>query len=80
MRASPPVDDRLHHSIAGLRAVAPGAVDDALLVRGTAAWATLVGVISLELFGHLVGGVEDHEPHFAHIVRTLADDLGVADA
>jgi AcrR family transcriptional regulator len=80
VRASPPVDDRLHRSIAGLRAVAPGAVDDALLVRGTAAWATLVGVISLELFGHLVGGVEDHEPHFAYIVRTLAEDLGVADA
>jgi AcrR family transcriptional regulator len=79
-RASPPVDDRLHRSIAGLRAVTHGAVDDALLVRGTAAWATLVGVISLELFGHLVGGVEDYEPHFAHIVRTLADDLGIADA
>nr|CAA9362658.1 MAG: Transcriptional regulator, AcrR family [uncultured Nocardioidaceae bacterium] len=72
------VDDRLHHGIAGLRAFVPGPVDDALLVRGIGAWATLVGVISLELFGHLVNGVDDHEAHFAHVARTLAGDLGIA--
>ena len=77
---TPPVDARLHAGLAGLRAFIPDDVDDALLVRALAAWASVVGTVSLELFGHLVNAVNDHEAHFGHTVRMLAADLGLAGA
>ena len=75
---TPPVGQRLRDGIAGLRAFAPGTTDDAMLLRAVASWATVVGTISLELFGHLVNAVDDHETHFEHVVRTLAVDVGIA--
>jgi AcrR family transcriptional regulator len=77
---TPGVDARLHAGIAGLRAFVPGDVEDALLLRALAAWASVVGTISFELFGHLVNAVDDHEAHFAHLVRMLAGDLGLTGA
>ena len=75
--STPSVDARLHAGITGLRAFVSD-VDDPLLLRALAAWASVVGTISLELFGHLVNAVDDHEAHFAHLVRMLAVDLGLA--
>jgi hypothetical protein len=40
-------------------------------------WPTLVGQISLELFGHLHRGVLDYDAHFAHLVERLSLDLGL---
>jgi AcrR family transcriptional regulator len=77
---TPPMDARLQAGIAGLREFAPGDIDDPLLLRALAAWASVVGTVSLELFGHLVNAVDDHEAHFAHVVRMLAADLGLAGA
>jgi AcrR family transcriptional regulator len=77
---SPRVGRRLRDGVAGLRTFAPESTDEALLLRGVAAWATVVGTISLELYGHLVNAVDDHEAHFDHVVQTLAVDLGIADS
>ena len=41
------------------------------------AWATLFGLVSLELFGHTHNVVTDHDAFFAHHVDALADDLGL---
>jgi AcrR family transcriptional regulator len=49
-----------------------------LLTRGLAAWAQLFGLISFELFGHLVGTLEPADEFFAHTVEEMADALGMA--
>lgn len=49
----------------------------AYAVRGLAAWATLLGQVSVELFGHPHAGVLDHDAHFASVVDLLAVDLGL---
>jgi AcrR family transcriptional regulator len=44
-------------------------------VRLLGAWATLFGLVSLELFGHTHNVVTDHDTFFAHHVDALATDL-----
>jgi AcrR family transcriptional regulator len=41
------------------------------------AWTQLFGMISFELFGHLVGGVDPSERFFDHACQTVADLLGL---
>jgi AcrR family transcriptional regulator len=53
-------------------------LSDDRLVRTLLAWATLFGHLSLELFGHMYGGVTDEDAHFAQVVDQLAADLGLA--
>lgn len=53
------------------------ALTPAYAVRGTIAWATLFGHVSLELFGHMHNGVLDYEAHFTTVVDQLAVDLGL---
>ena len=52
-------------------------IGDERLVRALMAWPTLVGQISLELFGHLYRGVLDYDVHFAHVVDRVSLDLGL---
>ncbi|MCD0482655.1 TetR/AcrR family transcriptional regulator [Streptacidiphilus sp. ASG 303] len=59
--------------------LAPG-VDPALLARGLAAWTQLFGMVSFELFGHLVGSADPAGPFFAHTVEEAADLLGLPDS
>jgi hypothetical protein len=47
-------------------------VDDALVMAGAAAWSGLIGAISLELFGHLVNAVSDHDAYFEQLLHVLA--------
>jgi len=47
-----------------LRADAGLDVPDDVLVRGLAAWATLFGVVSFELFGHTHNVITDHAAFF----------------
>lgn len=63
-------------ALAGIRALTDFVIDDQRLVRSLMAWAMLFGHISLELFGHMHRGVLDYDAHFAHVVETLAADLG----
>lgn len=48
-----------------------------LVARGVTAWCTVMGVVSMELFGHLTGGVVDGEAYFGYVVEQLAKDLGL---
>ena len=55
----------------------PPDLPPALLARAVAAWTMLVGTISFELFGHLVGAISDHEAHFTHQMIVVAGQLGL---
>ena len=52
-------------------------IGDERLVRAMMAWPTLIGQISLELFGHLYRGVLDYDAHFTHLVDRISLDLGL---
>ncbi|HUE06650.1 MAG TPA: TetR/AcrR family transcriptional regulator [Acidimicrobiales bacterium] len=66
------------------RAVAPVAEGLSLdlpvptVVRLVQAWATVIGLISLEIFGHWRNTILDPEAFFEAAVRNLAADLGLA--
>ncbi|MFL6060544.1 MAG: TetR/AcrR family transcriptional regulator [Marmoricola sp.] len=47
-----------------------------LVGRTLMAWSTIFGTISFELWGHLVGSVEDPEAYFDGVVARLWADLG----
>ena len=72
-----PVPDAEVAALAGIRELTDYTIDDDRLVRCLVAWATLFGHISLELFGHMHRGILDYDAHFAHVVDTLAADLGL---
>ncbi|NEM07295.1 TetR/AcrR family transcriptional regulator [Geodermatophilus normandii] len=55
---------------------APG-IDDTVRVRALLAWSSLFGTISFELFGHLVGSVEDDDAYFARVVAELGALIGL---
>lgn len=61
-----------------LRATVGVELPDTDLLRAIAAWTSLVGSISFELFGHLHNVVTDHEAFFAHQMRGVGLDLGLA--
>ncbi|WP_407320607.1 TetR-like C-terminal domain-containing protein [Isoptericola halotolerans] len=59
---------------------ARGLIDDAppeLVVRTLMAWTTVLGTVSFELFGHLVGSVDDPHAWFDVVSLRLAADLGI---
>ena len=49
------------------------------LVRAVGAFAELIGLITLELGGHFVGGFEPADTLFAHSVADLADRVGLGE-
>ncbi|MGI8336107.1 TetR/AcrR family transcriptional regulator [Actinomadura scrupuli] len=57
-------------------AVAPG-LPGPVLARCAIAWTQLFGMISFELFGHLVGSVDPADEFFAHAVEQMADLVGL---
>ncbi|SDR72100.1 DNA-binding transcriptional regulator, AcrR family [Actinopolymorpha singaporensis] len=50
---------------------------DVVLVRAVIAWTQVFGAVSLELFGHLVGGFADNAPFFATSVDLMAHAVGL---
>ena len=54
-----------------------GGVSDERMMGALTAWATLIGQLTLELFGHLESGVLDYDAHFHHMMERVADDLGL---
>jgi AcrR family transcriptional regulator len=56
--------------------VAPG-LPGPVLTRYIIGWTQLYGMISFELFGHLVGSVDPADDFFAHAVEHMADFLGL---
>src|SRR4051794_18522485 len=47
------------------------------VMRGVVAWTQLFGMITFELFGHLVGAIEDADAFFEHGVDLMALYLGL---
>ena len=76
-----PLDPDVTESIAPLREFANAQATDDLLLRGLASWGTLLGSVSLELFGHLHNVVEEGEParsaFFDHQMAKVAIGLGL---
>jgi AcrR family transcriptional regulator len=54
----------------------PGPTDD-LIVRGISAWSWLFGAVSLELFGHRVGSVDDNAVFFDLEVDRMSAFVGI---
>lgn len=76
-----PLSRRVRASVAPLMSLVPPSVSEDLLLRGLAAWAALLGGISLELFGHL-HNVVDEDPavraaFFDEQMTTVAASLGL---
>ncbi|MBI4883946.1 MAG: TetR/AcrR family transcriptional regulator [Actinobacteria bacterium] len=65
----------LRRDLRSLRDRYPMAATDAMLVRGLAAWAQVMGTISLELFGHLHNVVNTPGALFDAVVDDQADRL-----
>ena len=75
-----PGDSRVPRAVrASFRPIreAYGGVGDERMMRALTAWATLLGQLTLELFGHLESGVLDYDAHFTHMMERVADDLGL---
>ena len=72
-------NDALASALKPLRNLAGVGINDELLCAGLSAWATLLGWISLELFGHLHNVVAEPKPKrralFDHQMRAVAADL-----
>ena len=65
-------------AIASIEAMTGAATDlpTETIGRGLMAWSSLFGVISFELWGHLVGSVNDHDAFFDGVAARLWRDLG----
>ena len=73
----PPLPRQVRADLAGLRAQIGADLTEPLLARAVMAWTHLIGCISFELFGHLVGSVTDYPAWFDLQLRALAATVGV---
>lgn len=77
-----PVPPAVARSIRPVQATLDASVGDDLMLRGLASWGTLLGSVSLELFGHLHNVVDDapkaRRAYFDHQMRQVAAGLGLA--
>lgn len=78
-----PLEPDVEASIDPIREFASGQASDDLLLRGLASWGTLLGTISLELYGHLHNVVAEEpaarEAFFDHQMRQVAIGLGLVE-
>jgi len=65
----------LDPALVGAAAPLEGLPED-LVVGGLLAWVELFGLVTFELFGHLVGSVRDYDAFYAQAVDRLAASLG----
>ena len=75
-----PLRGVLAEQVAALTAQVAPEVNAGVLSRGLVAWTQLFGMISFELFGHLVGSVTPADGFFAHTVEEMADFLGLPES
>ena len=54
-------------------------VPSEIVTRSLMAWTQLFGLISMELFGHLVGSVTDNEAFFDRAVELIGRFVGLTD-
>ncbi|MGY1821318.1 TetR/AcrR family transcriptional regulator [Geodermatophilus sp. SYSU D00079] len=67
----------LSDGIVGILGGEHPALDDAVRLRALLAWSGVYGTISFELFGHLVGSVEDADRYFDAAMGELAGLVGL---
>ncbi len=72
----PVLQDQLDQVAAGLEMTIPAAQ----LARAVGAFGEVIGLVTLELGGHFVGGFEPAGPLFASCVSDIGDRLGLVDA
>jgi AcrR family transcriptional regulator len=73
----PPLSPPLRAQATRLAAeVSPG-LPAAVVARAIVAWTQLYGMISFELFGHLVGSVDPSDEFFHHATEQMADFIGL---
>lgn len=78
--AAPPPDGALHEQLRGVAIeFAPG-LPEPVVARIVFVFSQLLGMISMELYGHFVGSFEPAEHFFAHAAEQGADLLGLAPA
>jgi len=68
--------ERVGLDVEAIRGFLPG-VPDGAIVQGIEAWAEIFGLVSFELFGHLVGSVGDNERFFLSAVGRMATRVGL---
>jgi AcrR family transcriptional regulator len=73
----PPMLGALPEQLTRLAAEIAPDLPHQVLARAVAAWVQLIGVISFELYGHLVGSVDPADDFFAWTTEQLADLLGL---
>jgi AcrR family transcriptional regulator len=73
----PPLPATLHDQATRVaEAVAPD-LPAPVVVRAIIAWTQLYGMISFELFGHLIGSVDPSDEFFDHATEQFADFVGL---
>ncbi|MCU1497123.1 MAG: TetR family transcriptional regulator [Acidimicrobiales bacterium] len=65
----------VHADFSTLRRLLDLALPDEVVGRSLAAWNWLLGHVSYELFGHLHGGITDHDSYFDHQLRRVTREL-----
>jgi AcrR family transcriptional regulator len=73
---SMPVPRKEKAALAPLEELVGRPISDERLVRAMMAWPTVIGQLSLELFGHLHRGVLDYDAHYDHVIERVSGDLG----
>ena len=58
-------------AVAGIRNLTDGTIADTVLVDAVGAWSQLIGLVSMELFGHFVNVVDDVDVYYTEAVRRL---------
>jgi AcrR family transcriptional regulator len=71
------VPRRARAAFASARAAMGPELPDDLIVRGISAWSWLFGAVSLELFGHRVGSVDDDAAFFDLEIERMAAFVGL---
>lgn len=77
LRPDASVPRRAAASLDGIWELLGHRLDPDLTLRGMAAWSTVMGAVSLELFGHLHRGVLDYDAWFEHVVSATTRDHGL---
>ncbi len=72
-----PVTGELSRQLQGLADQLAPDVPPAVIGAAISAWTRLFGLISFELFGHLVGSVDPADAFFEHEIAVMAGQLGL---
>ncbi|HKT05052.1 MAG TPA: TetR/AcrR family transcriptional regulator [Rugosimonospora sp.] len=73
----PQVSARLREQATALAELTAPGLPAPVIARGIVAWTQLYGMISFELFGHLVGSVDPSDDFFQHATEQMADLVGL---